>query len=90
MSHGNRATIDRAGRLVIPKEIRDRAGLAAGIPLEIVYRDGHVEIEPAPLEVRIERRGRVSVAVPMRPVPALTAAEVEQTRAEVRSRRKSE
>lgn len=90
MSHGNHATIDRAGRLVIPKEIRDRAGLAAGIPLEIVYRDGHVEIEPAPLEVRIERRGRVSVAVPVRQVPALTAAEVEQTRAEVRSRRTSE
>jgi AbrB family looped-hinge helix DNA binding protein len=90
MSHGNRATIDRAGRLVIPKEIRERAGLAAGTPLEIVYRDGHVEIEPAPLEVRIERRGRVSVAVPVRRVPALTAAEVEHARAEVRSRRTSE
>lgn len=90
MSDGNRATIDRAGRLVIPKEIRERAGLTAGIPLEIAYRDGHVEIEPAPLEVRIERRGRVSVAVPVLPVPSLTAAEVEQTRAEARSRRKSE
>jgi AbrB family looped-hinge helix DNA binding protein len=90
MSHGSHSTIDRAGRLVIPKEIRELAGLAAGIPLEIVYRDGHVEIEPAPLEVRIERRGRVSVAVPLRQVPPLTAVEVEQTRAEARSRRKRE
>jgi AbrB family looped-hinge helix DNA binding protein len=90
MSNGSRTTIDRAGRLVIPKEIRDRAGLAAGVPLEIAYRNGHVEIEPAPLEVRIERRGRVSVAVPLRQVPTLTAAEVEETRAEVRSRRKAE
>jgi hypothetical protein len=43
--------------------------------------------EPSPLQVRIERRGRVSVAVPLRQVPALTAEEVEETRAEVRSRR---
>jgi AbrB family looped-hinge helix DNA binding protein len=83
---GSRATIDDAGRLVIPKQIRERAGLAAGTVLEIVYREGRVEIEPAPLDVRIERRGRVSVAVPKAEVPALTAAEVEETRRAVRHR----
>lgn len=81
-----RATIDHSGRLVIPKEIRERAGFAAGTLLEIAYREGRVVIEPVPVEVTVERRGRVSVAVPRVEVPALTAAEVEETRHRVRHR----
>ena len=75
-----RTTIDAAGRLVIPKEIRRAAGLQPGDVLDVRWHDGRIEIEPAPLHVRLERRGRWVVAVPTEDVPTLTAAMVEQTR----------
>jgi AbrB family looped-hinge helix DNA binding protein len=37
-------TIDKAGRLVVPKEIRDRMGLQAGDELEIEEFNGKIEI----------------------------------------------
>lgn len=37
-------TIDKAGRLVVPKEIRDRMGLRAGDELEIEEFNGKIEI----------------------------------------------
>ena len=77
-------TIDAAGRLVIPKEIRREAGLQPGMPLEVRVRDGRVEIEAAPLDVRLERRGRFLVAVPKDRVPPLTAGMVEETRRRLR------
>jgi AbrB family looped-hinge helix DNA binding protein len=53
-----RTTIDSAGRLVVPKEVRQQAQLEPGMPLEIRYREGCIEIEPAPLEVDLRRRRR--------------------------------
>ena len=41
-----KATIDAAGRLVIPKRIRREAGLESGAELEIRFEDGRIEIEP--------------------------------------------
>jgi len=73
------STIDAAGRLVLPKEIREAAQLKPGMPLQITVNDGRVEIEPAPREVRIVRKGRVSVAVPVEPVEPLTLATVNET-----------
>ena len=78
-----RTTMDRAGRLVIPKEIRREAKLAPGTPLEVKWRDGRIEIEPAPVAVRLQRRGRLLVALPRKKTPALTPDVVEQTRSEV-------
>lgn len=40
-----KTTIDGAGRVVIPKSIRDSAGITAGTQLEIVFRDGRIEVE---------------------------------------------
>lgn len=81
-------TMDRAGRLVIPSEIRREAGIEPGAPLEIRLRDGVVEIQPKAMEVRLEQRGRFLVAVPVGAPPApLTAATVERTRRQVRRRR---
>ncbi len=75
-----KTTIDSAGRLVIPKKIRQEVGLKPGAPLEIRCQDGRIEIEPAPLEVRFVRRGRLLVAVPKKPHPrGLTAEVVEAT-----------
>lgn len=73
-------TMDAAGRLVIPSDIRREASLEAGVPLEIRWRDGVIEIEPRPLDVRLERRGRLLVAVPAKKTPRLRAAAVERTR----------
>jgi AbrB family looped-hinge helix DNA binding protein len=41
-----KSIIDRAGRVVIPKAIREAAGLKPGSALTIAYRDGQVVIEP--------------------------------------------
>ena len=83
---GMRTTIDRAGRLVIPKPIRDAAGVTAGAELEIRVANGRIEIEPAPLEVRLVKRGSVTVAVPRKAVPPLGREVVRQTRERVRPR----
>lgn len=76
-------TMDAAGRLVIPREIRREAAWEPGVPLEVRWRDGVIEIEPQPLAVTVERKGRLLVAVPATTVPALTTKTVERTRREL-------
>lgn len=75
--------MDSAGRLVIPRNVRREASLEPGVPLVVRVSDGIVEIEPAPLPVRLERRGRLTVAVPARKAGTLDAATVERTRRDV-------
>jgi len=75
-----RATIDNAGRLVIPKEIRREAGLKPGLSLDVRWENGKIAITPAPLPVRLERRGRLLVAVPRKSVAPLKTETVEQIR----------
>lgn len=81
------STIDSAGRIVVPKRVREQAKLVPGTPLEIRCRDGVVEIEPAPVQVRLRRRGHLTVAVPEQPIGELGAADVEETRARIRRER---
>jgi AbrB family looped-hinge helix DNA binding protein len=81
-----RTTIDKAGRVVVPKALRRATGLEAGSEVEIRANDGRIEMEPAPLEVRLERRRGMLVAVPVRPVPAMAAAVVEGTITSLRAR----
>jgi AbrB family looped-hinge helix DNA binding protein len=73
-------TMDAAGRLVIPREIRREAALEPGMPLDVRMRDGVIEIEPQPLEVRLKRKGRLLVATPARRVPPMKSSVVERTR----------
>ncbi|HYI14773.1 MAG TPA: AbrB/MazE/SpoVT family DNA-binding domain-containing protein [Thermomicrobiales bacterium] len=75
-----KTTIDAAGRLVIPKEIRRQAGLRPGTQLEVRWHDGRIEIEPAAMPVRLERRGRLLVAVSEAQVEELTVETVEEAR----------
>ncbi|MBM4258130.1 MAG: AbrB/MazE/SpoVT family DNA-binding domain-containing protein [Deltaproteobacteria bacterium] len=82
-----KTTIDAAGRLVIPKEIRREAGIQPGMPLEIRWKEGRIEIEPAPLPVKMVRKGRFLVAVPQHKVPSLTTEVVERTRRSLRQER---
>ena len=76
-------TMDAAGRLVIPSEIRREAALAPGAPLDVRCRDGVIEIEPQPLPVTLQRKGRLLVATPVRRTPPLRAATVERARRRV-------
>ncbi len=39
-----RATIDSAGRLVVPKPLRDELGLTAGIELDVTAVDGQLRV----------------------------------------------
>ena len=73
------SAIDRAGRLVIPKPMRDRLGLTAGRPVLIRERDGHLEIEPAPTPMALVRRAGGVVAVPEDQIEPLTDAIVRET-----------
>lgn len=79
-----RSTIDRAGRLVIPKPLRDRLGLVGGEQVEIIERDGRIEVEPTPTEVALVRREGVLVAVPEIQLPPLTDDLVRETLERIR------
>jgi AbrB family looped-hinge helix DNA binding protein len=49
-----RTTIDAAGRIVVPKPVRDQLGLEAGTELELRVVDEHLEIS-VPSRVRVEQ-----------------------------------
>ncbi len=79
-------TIDSAGRLVVPKAIRDEAELRPDMPLTIRCCDGRIEIEPAAQPVTRVKKGRVAVALATSP-PKLSAEIVRRTQQRLRWRR---
>lgn len=79
--------IDSAGRLVIPKAVRDAAGILPGTPLEVRFRDGRIEIEPSPIDVSVETVAGVAVATSREPVPMLSADVVTAARDRLRDER---
>ena len=74
-----RSTIDAAGRVVVPKAMRDKLGLTGGRAIKIRERDGRLEIEPVPVPMRLVKRKGVLAAVPARKLPALTYEIVRDT-----------
>lgn len=74
-----RTAIDAAGRIVVPKALRDELSLTPGRELEILARDGTLVIEPAPTEVKLVKRGRLLVAKPAKRLPPLTRDLVRDT-----------
>jgi AbrB family looped-hinge helix DNA binding protein len=79
-----KATLDSAGRIVVPKPLRQALGLKPGQPLEIRASDGRLEIEIAATPMRLQKRGRGVVAVPDSALPPLTADQVRETLERVR------
>ena len=57
-----RVTIDAAGRVVIPKSLRDAIGLGDGGDVEIELIDGALVVSPPTVRKRVEQRdGRVVI-----------------------------
>lgn len=69
-------TIDGAGRIVVPKAVRDAMGLAPGRKVDIVFTDGRIEIELAPAKVRVEQEGKLARIISEDDVPPLTDQQV--------------
>ena len=79
-----KTTIDAAGRIVVPKPLRQALGLKPGQSLDIRARDGRLEIEVVPTPMKLQRRGKGIVAVPETELPPLTAEQVRETLERVR------
>ncbi len=81
-------TIDEAGRITLPEEIRDEAHLEPGMDVRVTVRkDGWLEIQPEPVEHKIVMEGPIAVLVPLKPVPPLTYEMVERAIDEIRAGR---
>lgn len=81
------ATIDSAGRLVIPKALRERAGLTPGTRVDFRFHEGAIEITPAEAEVRWETRHGIQFPVPPDDAPDLSVEEIRDVIDAVRSER---
>jgi AbrB family looped-hinge helix DNA binding protein len=79
-----RSTIDKAGRVVIPAAMRERAGLVPGAVLEITADETGIRIErvaPGPRLVKIGKRLVARPTVPSDQRPSIDiAALIEEER----------
>ncbi len=74
-----KSTIDGAGRIVVPKALREALGWQAGQQLKLRARDGLLEVAAAPTDVKLTKRGKGVVAVPDKELPPLTPDRVRDT-----------
>jgi AbrB family looped-hinge helix DNA binding protein len=81
-----RSTIDKAGRVVIPAAIRERAGLSPGTELEITADDLGVRLERVASAPRLVRVGRRLVARPTAPIGSRSTIDVAALVEEERNR----
>jgi len=72
-------TIDAAGRIVVPKALRERLGLRGGTRVEVTARDGLLEIAPLPVTMTLVEGGEGIAAVPSEDLPPLSDEVVRDT-----------
>jgi AbrB family looped-hinge helix DNA binding protein len=53
--NGMRITIDNAGRVVIPKDLRTALSLNGGDEIDVVLEGDRIELSPASRQVRLHR-----------------------------------
>ena len=81
-----RTTIDKAGRVVIPAGIRERAGLVAGSEIEITEDDLGIRLQRVAAGPRLVKIGRRLVARPTVSVDARPTIDIATLIEEERNR----
>jgi AbrB family looped-hinge helix DNA binding protein len=79
-----RTTIDSAGRVVVPKALRDAMQLTPGQQIDIVFTDGRLEIEVAPTAVHLQDDEGLPRLVPDNILPPLSGELVRDVLEETR------
>ena len=79
-----RTTMDGGGRVVIPKDLRNRLGWGPGQEFEIREIDGQIVLEPPTVPMRSELRGNTLVAVTDVSMPVLTSEAVREVLEQIR------
>jgi AbrB family looped-hinge helix DNA binding protein len=74
-----RTTIDSAGRIVVPKALRDELGFSAGQELDLRAGDGVLEVTVPATPMRLETKRGKLVAASDRDMPELTPDVVRDT-----------
>ncbi len=64
---------------MVPKSLRDAMGLEAGRAIDIIYADGRIEIELAPVQAHVEMVDGFPALVADEELPALTDEQVRAT-----------
>ena len=81
-----KTTIDKAGRVVIPIQIRAKAGLRPGTELDVLFEDGSVRLVKAVPPPRLVKVGKRLVAKPSVPASMLPAVDLKRLIEEERER----
>ena len=79
-----RVTIDKAGRMVVPKKLRARLALDEGGEVEVTERDGVIELAPVTADVELVPGEGGPVAQPREELPQLSDDVVRDTLEHVR------
>ena len=79
-----KTTIDAAGRIIVPKAVRDALRLTAGQQLDIVVADGAMEIHIPVTPMTLVETASGPVAQADVPLPVLTAEVVRDVLESVR------
>ncbi len=78
------AGIDKAGRIVVPKRLREQLKFKPGQKLELNVVDGRLEVEHPITPIHLEKRGGRLVAIADGAMPELTQEMVRETLEQVR------
>lgn len=78
-----KTVLDAEGRIQLPEEVRQAAGLVPGAELEVTLRDGRIELEPADEPMRLVQQGRWLLPMPLTDVPMITTEDVEELRRQI-------
>ena len=84
-----KTTIDHGGRVVIPKALREKAGLKPGSEVLIRCEEGTIEIRAPRQKGRLVRENGFLVWEPPPGTPVWTSEEIQRARQEIREEREN-